>query len=100
MMIPALNGLFDVALKRDILMKAHIPDTIVYMLLILALVSSLIGGVTTTSIGKRDWLIVCCFVLFTSLVVYITLDLGRPLRGIVRADAAAASMNELRKMFE
>jgi len=99
-MVPALNEMFDIGAKRDILLHSNIPDLIVYMLLTLALLISFTGGITSTGVlGIRDLVVICCFIIFTSLIIYITLDLGRPLRGLIRTSAAEQSIPELRKMF-
>ncbi len=99
-MVPALNEMFDLGSKRDILLHTSIPDLIVYMLLTLALLISFTGGITSAGeLDIRDLVVICCFIIFSSIVIYITLDLGRPLRGLIRAGAAEQSIPELRKMF-
>ena len=49
-MIPALNAMFDIATTREVILKARVPDIIVYMLFILALASSFIAGFTSSAI--------------------------------------------------
>ena len=99
-MVPALNEMFDIGAKRDILLRSSIPDLIVYMLLTLALLISFTGGITSTGeLGIRDLVVIVCFIIFTSLIIYITLDLGRPLRGMIRTGAAEQSIPELRRLF-
>jgi len=96
-MIPALNNMFDAGEKRDALLRSTIPDPIIVMLLILALTSSFIAGISTHSVTKKDWVIIFCYVMFTSLVIYITLDLGRPLRGIIKPGAGEVLIREIRQ---
>ena len=99
-MVPALNEMFDVGASRDILARTNIPDLIIYMLLTLALLISMTEGITHTGqLTIRDTVVVCCFIVFTTLVIYITLDLGRPLRGLIRPSAAEESITGLRKLF-
>jgi hypothetical protein len=98
-MIPALNAMFDIATTREVVLLARVPDLIVYMLFILALASSFIGGFTSSSIRHKDWIVVAGFALLSSMIIYITLDLGRPLRGIIKADMGEQAMVDLRKMF-
>ena len=99
-MVPALNEMFDIGAKRDILLRTSIPDLIIYMLLTLALLISFTGGITSTGeLGIRDLIVICCFIIFTSLIIYITLDLGRPLRGLIRAGAAEQSILDLRLLL-
>jgi hypothetical protein len=98
-MIPALNAMFDIATTREVVLKARVPDMIVWMLFILALASSFIAGFTSSSIRCKDWIIVAGFALLSSMIIYITLDLGRPLRGIIKADVGQQAILDLRKMF-
>ena len=95
----ALNAMFNVSLKREVVMKTVTPDPIIYMLFILAITSSFIGGINSPIIRHRDWIVIICFVLFATLIIYITLDLGRPTRGLIRTQAAERSILELRNVF-
>ena len=98
-MIPALNSMFDIATTREVALKARVPDVIVYMLFILALASSFIAGFTSLAIRHKDWIVVAGFALLSSMIIYITLDLGRPLRGIIKSDVGEQAILDLRKMF-
>ena len=98
-MIPALNAMFDIATTSDVTLQTRVPDLIVYMLFVLALASSFIGGFTSRSIRSRDWIIVTGFALLSSMIIYITLDLARPLRGIIKADMGTQAIVDLRNMF-
>ena len=98
-MIPALNAMFDIATTREVILKARVPDMIVWMLFILALTISFIGGFTSSSIRHKDWIIVAGFALLSSMIIYITLDLGRPMRGIIKAEMGQQAILDLRKMF-
>jgi uncharacterized membrane protein len=99
-MVPALNEMFDLATSREVLLKARVPDVIIYMLFILALTTSFIGGFTSPIIGRKDWIVVVTFSLLTAMVIYITLDLGRPLRGVIKADWGQEAVANLRTMFD
>jgi len=98
-MIPALNAMFDIATTREVMLKARVPDGIVYMLFILALASSFIAGFTSYFIRRKDWIIIAGFALLSSMIIYITLDLGRPTRGMIKADLGQQAILDLRKMF-
>jgi hypothetical protein len=99
MMMPALNNMIDITTTREAMLKARVPDPIVYMLFILALASSFIAGFTSATIRRKDWLVIAGFALLSSMVIYMTLDLGRPMRGMIKADKGEEAMIELRKMF-
>lgn len=99
-MIPALNEMLDIGSKRHLLLQTSIPDIIVYMLLILALASSFLAGVTSLRVDGRDKLIILFFIFFSSIVIFITLDMGRPLRGAIRADVAEQAILHVRQQLD
>jgi len=99
LMIPALNNMFDIATKREILILTPVPDIIVWMLLILALATSFIGGLTVREMHRKDWIVVFTFALLSSMIIFITLDLGRPMRGVIKVDVSEQAIIALRKMF-
>ena len=98
-MVPALNNMFDAAAERETLLRSTIPVPIIYMLLILGLVIGFMAGFTSGSYGRADWLIITCFILFNAMIVYITLDLGRPLRGLIKARAAEHALQETKMLL-
>ncbi len=96
-MITALNNMFDISTTTEMSLYARVPDLIVYMLFILALVTSFVGGFTSLGIRRKDWIIIIVFALFSSMVTYITLDLSRPMRGIIKANIGLHALMELKK---
>jgi hypothetical protein len=98
-MIPSLNSMFDVAQSREIILKSRVPDLVVYMLFISVLATCFIGGFTSGSLHPKEWIIVAGFAIVTVMVVYTTIDLSRPLRGMIKDDAGKRAIIELRKMF-
>lgn len=98
-MIPALNSMFDIAQSREIILKSRVPDLIVYMLFISVLATCFIGGFTSGSFHSKEWIIVVGFSIVTAMVVYTTIDLSRPLRGIIKDEAGKQAIIELRNMF-
>lgn len=99
-MIPALNAMIDITTTRESTLKAHIPDIIIIALFVLALTVTFVAGFGSSIIRRKDWIIICGFTLLTSLVIYVTLDIGRPMRGLINADVGQGAMVELRGMFE
>ena len=96
-MIPALNNMFDSATTIEMTLYARVPDLIIYMLFILGLVTSFIGGYTSKDFRKKDWIIIIAFALFSSMVTYITLDLGRPMRGIIKGNIGKQAIIDISK---
>jgi hypothetical protein len=99
-MIPALNDMFDIAQSREVVLKSKIPDLVVYMLFVCVLVACFIGGFTSGNFTYRDRIIVAGFVVVTAMVVYTTLDLSRPLRGIITDVPGREAIIGLRSMFD
>jgi hypothetical protein len=98
-MIPALNGMFDVAQSREIILRQRVPDLIVYMLFVAVFATCFIGGLTSSRFRSKEWIIVIGFSIVTAMVVFTTIDLSRPLRGMIKDEAGKHAIIELRKMF-
>jgi hypothetical protein len=98
-MIPALNSMLDIATTRDVMLKSRVPDAIVITLFVLTLTISFIGGFTTPKVGSKDWVVIVGFAMLTALIIYLTLDLGRPMRGFIKLDQGQQALVDLRKLF-
>lgn len=98
-MFGALTSMFDIATKRDALLMAGVPEAVQYMLFFLAMTISFIGGFTTPVIQTKEWIIIGGFVLLAACIIYITLDLGRPMRGLIRPESGEQRIAELKRML-
>ena len=98
-MAASLTGMFDIAERRNGLLLAGVPELVVYMLFFLALTISFIGGFTTPSIQRKEWVVILGFLLLACTIIYITIDLGRPLRGFIQLKTGKDKLIELRKVF-
>lgn len=98
-MANSLSSLFDIGIKREALLSAGIPMPINIMLIILALSISLVGGFTTPTIKRKEWIVVFVFAFLASTVLYITIDLARPMQGLIKPDAGQQIIVNLRKLF-
>lgn len=99
-MIPSLNAMFDVATKREEALKNAVPNPIYYMVFVMALVSSFAAGLVSSVVKTKDWIIIISYFIFSSLVIFITVDLGRPLQGLIRAEHAENSIVALRDLLK
>jgi hypothetical protein len=99
-MIPALNNMFDSAQTREIVLNSRVPDLIEYMLFVCLLATCFIGGFTSARFTKKEWIVTFGFAIVTTMVVYTTIDLSRPLRGMIRTDEGQQAIVDLRKMFQ
>jgi len=98
-MAPALTGLFDIGIKREAFLSAGIPMPINIMLVVLALSISLVGGFTTPTIKRKEWIVIIVFAMLASTVLYITIDLARPMQGLIKPDTGQQTIINLRKLF-
>lgn len=98
-MIPALNTMIDVTTSRLAGERAKVPESILIMLFLLALITAFYSGYSEGRKGKIDWLVQTGFCLLVSLVILFTYDLDRPRRGFVNLDGPNQTIIELRKNF-
>ena len=98
-MIAALNAVFEHALARQASLRARVPDPIVYMLFIISVATAFFTGYVGTNRRNFDWLAVAVFHLLVGLVIYITLDLDRPRRGLIRTTDMLEMLTELRRQL-
>lgn len=97
-MIPALNAMIDIVTVRLNAGMAKVPQSILWLLFLLCIVSSFVVGYGKMS-KRIDWIVVTGFSLMISLTIYLILDLDRPRRGLITMDSANERMIELRDMF-
>jgi len=98
-MIESLTAMFDIGIRREALLSAGIPNPITYILIILALAICFVGGFTTPVINRKEWIVVTVFAILASTILFITIDLARPMRGLIRADAGEVALTRLRDFF-
>ena len=98
-MATSLINLFDIGNKREALLNAGIPGPISATLIILALSICFVGGFTTPTIKHKEWIVIFAFAFLAAMILYITIDLARPMEGLIRPDAGQASIVNLRRFF-
>ena len=99
-MIPALNTMLDASTTRLMGELARVPDSIIWMLFILSIASTFYLGYASAAKETLDWMVATGFCLLISLVIYITLDLDRPRRGLIQLSTSQKAMMELREHFK
>lgn len=98
-MAKSLINLFDIGTKREALLSAGIPTPVSFTLIILAFSICFVGGFTTPVINIKEWIVIFVFAFLAATILYITIDLARPMEGLIRPDAGQASIVDLRKYF-
>ena len=95
-MMATLDRLFALAGSRQVAARTHMPDAIVLLLFVMAVATAFTSGYGSGVVGRFSWGGYLGFALLTALVVYVTLDLDRPGRGIIRRDVQEAAIEGVR----
>ncbi|HEY6436661.1 MAG TPA: hypothetical protein VIY47_08725 [Ignavibacteriaceae bacterium] len=98
-MTASLTSLFDIGIKREALLSSGVPPPISAMLITLALAICLVGGFTTPSMKRKEWIVIAVFALLASTILYITMDLAMPMSGLIKPDTGQATIIKLRELF-
>jgi ABC-type multidrug transport system fused ATPase/permease subunit len=98
-MLAALTAMYDVGTKRDATLMAGIPTPISYMLFLIALAISFVGGFTSPDLRIKEWVVITGFILLACLIILVTLDMARPMRGFIKPDAGQEKIIQLKEMF-
>ncbi|MEP6596151.1 MAG: hypothetical protein ABJA71_09390 [Ginsengibacter sp.] len=93
-MIPAVNDMVDAVSSREEARNAHVPESILWLLLILCVTGSFIVGYAS-KLKKADWIILSGYSLMTVMTIYIILDLDRPHHGIITTGSTHQNMYNL-----
>jgi hypothetical protein len=95
MMLPALNAMFDSASKSNMVLISKVPETIVYLTLIFSIIISFFIGYNSGLEKKLTKKFILGFCFLICVVIFITLDLDRPRRGLIKLDAEISMMQKL-----
>ena len=98
-MSASLASLFDIGIKREAILSFGIPLPICIMLITLALAICLVGGFTTPAVKRKEWMVIAVFAFLASTILYITMDLARPMSGLIKPDTGQATIVNLRQLF-
>ncbi len=96
LLLPALNGMLDIASTRTAVAGIHPPAIIFVMLGVLALMSTLLAGHAMSGGQSRSWIHPIGFALMLASSVYVIFDLEFPRLGFIRVDAFDQVQIELR----
>lgn len=98
-MLVALTGMYDIGTKRDATLMSGIPSPISIMLFFIALTISFVGGFTSPDLKMKEWVVIIGFILLACLIIFVTLDMARPMRGFIRPDTGQEKILQLQEMF-
>jgi hypothetical protein len=100
LVMPALNDMFDIAIKRRGATLAHHPTLVVGALFAVALVASVLAGYSITGDRTRHHVESIAFAAVVAIAVYVILDIDYPRYGLIRLDDINAMMKDLLKSMK
>jgi hypothetical protein len=80
-------------------MTSSVPDPIIILLIVFALLCSLFAGFSFPKKDQVNWLPIRSFILFTALMILLVLDLDRPKRGFITIQDQFEKIVDLKKML-
>jgi hypothetical protein len=98
-MLASLTAMYDIGAKRDGTLMAGIPAPITMMLFFIALVISFVGGFTSPTLNMKEWVVIIGFILLACLIILVTLDMARPMRGFIKPDVGQDKIVQLKELF-
>jgi hypothetical protein len=99
MMVPALNNMFDSASTTNAAYNSSVPESIIWLLLLFSVVISFYISYSSGFKKQLEPFFVFGFCLLTSVVIYITLDLDRPRRGVISLQNEIVLLKDLKSYF-
>jgi hypothetical protein len=96
--IQSLNESFDVAGKRDTAIESHVPEGVLLLLFIAAILAIAVVGYGCGLGEGRTWFTMVALSVLVAVVVLIILDLDRPREGLIRL--GERSLLDLKRSME
>lgn len=100
LLLPALNGMFDIRTTRMMANENHPPLVVFILLGGLSLIGAFLVGYGMSGSKDRAWLHPLVFAVVLSLSLYVIVDLEFPRLGLIRVDAADHVLIELRRSMD
>lgn len=82
--INTLNEMIDLSAERYAVQLNHVPEIIIYLMILLATISTFTLGFACGQERNRKFIFSYSLVVLMILVLMVIIDLDRPLRGIIR----------------
>jgi len=97
-MVPALNAMIDIVTTRNAEKNATVPDSILWLLFLLCIISSFILGFQKST-SRNPYIISIVFALMVCACIQVIIDLDRPRQGFINMQGTNQFIVDLRKMF-
>jgi hypothetical protein len=98
-MLTSLSAMYDIGARRDAMLMSGIPNPLRYMLFFIAMVISFVGGFTSPVLKIKEWVIITAFIFLACAIIYVTLDMARPMRGFIRPDIEQQRIMHLHELL-
>ena len=96
LLLPAINEMIDITTTRTLAARSHVPAVIIVWLFALSLLSAVLVGYALSPSKTRSRLHVILYAAVVAVSIYVILDLEYPRIGLIRLDAAAQVLHQLR----
>jgi len=96
LVLPVLTGMFEVMNARVAALNTHLPQLILWLLLILPLICSFLAGLSSAPHLRRSWIQILGFAAILSIAMYVILDVEYPRAGLVRLDVFDQALIDVR----
>src|SRR6478736_26460 len=83
MFVQATNDMIDSFGRRDAALNRHVPEVVLFLLLGTFLITGAIVGFSGGVVGRRPPLVSFAMVVLIVVLVFVILDLDRPIRGLI-----------------
>ena len=100
LLLPALNAMIDITTTRLSMTHMHLPAIVFGMLIVLALASALLAGISMAPGKRRKHLHLILFAALISAMLYLIIDIEYPRRGLVRIDDFDQMLVDLRRSMD
>ena len=82
----AINDVIDVRSERKAARENRVPDEVLWLLFVIAMLSGTLGGFAFGATRHRNLTVTISFIVLVTMVVFTILDLDRPRRGVIQVD--------------
>lgn len=96
--LKAVNQMIDSAARRDAGLRNYVPESVLYMIIVVSLVVMGIIGYLSGITGGRSVTAVLLLAAVVALVLFVIMDFDRPYRGVITV--SQQSMLDLRDLME
>ena len=84
LLLQSLNEVIDLDAARWMAFQNHVPETVIYVIAVVALLAAMVVGYTFGLGGIRQLVWICTLSLAIMLVLAVIIDLDRPREGLIR----------------